>query len=70
MVKYQLTMSKNIYLDNAATTPLHPKVLEEMIPYLKENYGNASSIYSLVERVKKAVDTARDSVCESFRFKK
>lgn len=62
-------MSKNIYLDNAATTPLHPKVLEEMIPYLKENYGNASSIYSLGRASKKAVDTARDSVAKALGSK-
>ena len=36
---------KNIYFDNAATTRLDEEVLNEMIPYLKENYGNASSIY-------------------------
>lgn len=35
---------KNIYFDNVATTALDSDVLESMIPYLKENYGNASSI--------------------------
>ena len=38
---------KEIYLDNAATTKLDEEVWQEMIPYLKENYGNASSIYKL-----------------------
>ena len=37
----------NIYFDNAATTRIDDKVLEKMLPYLKENYGNASSIYKL-----------------------
>ena len=36
---------KNIYFDNAATTKLDEEVLQEMMPYLTENYGNASSIY-------------------------
>ena len=36
-----------IYFDNAETTKLDDKVLEEMLPYLKENYGNASAIYKL-----------------------
>lgn len=36
---------KSIYFDNAATTKLDDEVLQEMMPYLKENYGNASSIY-------------------------
>ena len=38
---------KNIYFDNAATTKLDDEVLKEMLPYLKDNYGNPSSIYKL-----------------------
>ena len=40
-------MSQTIYLDNAATTPLSEQVLEEMMPYLKDSYGNPSSVYDL-----------------------
>ena len=36
------------YFDHAATTPIKQEVLEEMLPYLKEKYGNASSLYTLV----------------------
>ena len=55
---------KNIYLDYAATTPLDPKVLEAMLPYLKEEYGNPSSIHSLGQRALLAIDKAREEVAE------
>lgn len=51
-----------IYLDNAATTKMAPEVLEAMLPYLKENYGNPSSIYKLGAASKKAVTKAREEV--------
>ena len=46
---------KETYLDNSATTRLDETVLNEMLPYLKEYYGNASSIYSLGRESKKAI---------------
>ena len=49
-------MSKLIYLDNAATTKVHPQVLEAMMPYFSEEYGNPSSIYSFAGKSKKAVE--------------
>jgi cysteine desulfurase len=51
-----------IYLDHAATTPLDPEVLETMLPYLGEVYGNPSSIYSLGRKARSALDDARDTV--------
>src|SRR5262245_7202857 len=45
-----------IYLDNAATTPLNPKALEAMMPYLVGNYGNASASYGLARQAWKAID--------------
>ncbi|WP_139293593.1 aminotransferase class V-fold PLP-dependent enzyme, partial [Mycobacterium tuberculosis] len=52
-----------IYLDNSATTKIHPEVLNAMLPYLKEEYGNPSSkFYSLAENAKKAVNHAREQV--------
>lgn len=52
-----------IYLDNSATTKIHPEVLEAMMPYLQEEYGNPSSkFYSLAENAKKAVAKAREQV--------
>ena len=52
----------SIYLDYNATTPLDPRVLEEMAPYLAENYGNPSSIHSPGSVARAAVDCARERV--------
>ena len=49
-----------IYLDNAATTPLDGCVLEEMLPYLRENYGNSQSQHSLGRASANALVRARD----------
>ncbi|MGI6665217.1 MAG: cysteine desulfurase NifS [Christensenellaceae bacterium] len=54
-----------IYLDNAATTKIHPAVLEEMLPYFDEYYGNPSSIYSLGAKSKMAVMEARERIANS-----
>lgn len=51
-----------IYLDNAATTQLSPSVLEEMMPYLTDQYGNPSSNYSLGIKSRKAKEAAREKV--------
>src|ERR1700726_2243882 len=51
-----------IYLDNNATTAIDPKVLDAMLPYLKEQYGNPSSAYSFGKKVARAVDHAREQV--------
>ena len=51
-----------IYLDNAATTKIDPEVLDAMLPYLKDEYGNAGTMYSLGRRASAAVDKAREQV--------
>ena len=53
-----------IYFDNAATTALDPAVLEAMIPFLTEKFGNPSSIYSYGRETKLAIETARKSVAK------
>ncbi|HCM18423.1 MAG TPA: cysteine desulfurase NifS [Firmicutes bacterium] len=58
-------MTKRIYMDHAATTPLHPEVLAAMMPYLTELYGNPSSIHSFGRETRQAVDTARDTIAEN-----
>jgi cysteine desulfurase len=51
-----------IYLDHAATTPLDPEVLEAMLPYLREEYGNPSSVHGFGQRARGAIDEARAKV--------
>ena len=51
-----------VYLDHSATTPLDPEVLEAMLPYLTDEFGNASSVYGLGQRARQAIDQARDEV--------
>ena len=51
--------TRTIYLDHAATTAVDPRVVEAMTPYFTEHYGNASSIYSLGRKARKAMDEAR-----------
>ena len=58
-------MSQTIYLDNAATTPLSEQVLEEMMPYLKDSYGNPSSVYDLGVANKSALLTARKRIAKT-----
>jgi len=55
---------QRIYLDNAATTALDPIVLETMMPYLTEKFGNPSSIYSYGREGRLAIETARKSVAK------
>jgi len=57
---------RNIYLDHNATTPVHPEVLEAMLPYLKEKFGNASSIHSFGREAKVALEDAREKVAKLF----
>ncbi|HMU73768.1 MAG TPA: aminotransferase class V-fold PLP-dependent enzyme, partial [Ferruginibacter sp.] len=53
-----------IYFDNAATTALDPQVLEAMMPYLTDKFGNPSSIYSYGRETRMAIEAARKSVAK------
>ncbi|MFQ9967133.1 MAG: cysteine desulfurase family protein [Peptoniphilus sp.] len=53
-----------IYMDNAATTRIADSVFEAMLPYLKENYGNPSAIYSLGQRSRAAIENSRIKIAE------
>ncbi|MBV6639247.1 MAG: cysteine desulfurase [Cyclobacteriaceae bacterium] len=54
----------NVYFDNAATTPLDPKVIEEMLPFWQQHYGNPSSIHSMGRKTKSAIEQARKKVAD------
>lgn len=56
---------KTVYMDYAATTYTKPEVLEEMIPYFNQYFGNPSSIYSISRETKKAIDMSRDRVAKA-----
>lgn len=58
-------MAKIRYFDHAATTAVKEEVVKEMIPYFTESYGNASSIYSLGRKNKKAIEDAREKVARA-----
>ncbi len=57
-------MDRFVYADNAATTRLLPEVLDAMMPYLTEQYGNASSLYGFGQESRVAVDQARSTIAE------
>lgn len=58
-------MNRFVYLDNSATTPVKPQVLEAMLPFLKEEYGNPSSIYRKAGASALAVSKAREQVAQA-----
>lgn len=60
---------RNIYADNSATTKISPEVLEKMMPYLTEVYGNPSSLYSVGGKAKEALETARENIAKNLGAK-
>lgn len=62
-------MNKLIYLDNAATTKVATEVVEAMIPYFTENYGNPSSVYSFASQNKEAITKQREIIAETLGAK-
>ncbi|MDO4169862.1 MAG: cysteine desulfurase NifS [Lachnospiraceae bacterium] len=62
-------MERFVYMDNAATTKVRPEVVEAMLPFYQEDYGNPSSIYRMAGRSKKAVDDAREIIAKSIGAK-
>ena len=59
-------MSDLIFLDHAATTPVDPAVLDAMLPYLTEQWGNPSGIYSIARQAKQALEEAREDIADVF----
>ncbi|SFR95454.1 cysteine desulfurase NifS [Anaeromicropila populeti] len=58
-------MDRKIYLDNAATTPVKPEVVEAMLPYFTERFGNPSSVYEFAAQNKSAVTAARETIAHA-----
>lgn len=56
---------KNVYMDYSATTYVKPEVLEEMLPYFTEKFGNPSSFYGISRETKRAIDKAREQIANS-----
>ena len=63
-------MKKLIYLDNAATTKVAPEVVEAMLPYFTENFGNPSSVYSFAAKNKEAITKQRETIAEALGAKR
>lgn len=57
-------MKKNVYVDNAATTQISDEVLSSMVPFLKENYGNPSSLYSIGQKAKAKIEESRETIAK------
>jgi cysteine desulfurase len=57
-------MKKQVYMDHAATTPVRREVLEAMLPYFSEKYGNPSSVYALAQEARQAVENARAGIAQ------
>jgi cysteine desulfurase len=58
--------TERIYLDHAATTPLDPRVFEAMTPYLRDFYGNPSSVYAEAQEARRGLDSARRTIADIF----
>ena len=58
-------MKEFVYLDNAATTKVRPEVVEAMLPYFTEIYGNASAVYDFGQKCKQAMEDARETIAAS-----
>lgn len=62
-------MKEFVYLDNAATTKVRPEVVEAMLPYFTEIYGNASAVYDFGQKCKQAIEDARETIGSSIGTK-
>jgi len=61
---------KRVYMDYAATTYTRSEVLEEMLPYFTEEFGNPSSLYTFSDNTKKAINIARERVAKAINAEK
>ena len=69
-MKGRFKFMNTYYFDNGATTQVNPEVVEELLPYFSEHYGNPSSVYGLAREAKKAIEEAREKVANLIGAKK
>src|SRR5688572_8382170 len=60
----QMSTLRRVYFDHSATTPVDPRVLEAMMPYLTQKFGNASSVHYFGQEARAAIDRARREVAQ------
>jgi cysteine desulfurase len=63
-------MNRLVYLDHNASTPVHPEVLEAMLPYFSERFGNASSVHGFGREAREGLDLAREQIARFLRVSK
>ena len=63
-------MGRRVYLDHNASTPVHPEVIAEMLPYLAERFGNPSSIHGFGREAREGLETARERIADFLRVGK
>jgi cysteine desulfurase len=63
-------MTRKVYLDHNASTSVHPEVLEEMLPYFSERFGNPSSVHGFGREAREGLDTARERIASFLRVGK
>jgi cysteine desulfurase len=63
-IRMNVSQTRRVYMDHNATTPVHPEVLEAMLPYYKDRFGNASSIHSFGREAKVALEESREKVAK------
>jgi cysteine desulfurase len=61
-MSYRISQMPRIYLDNASTTPIDPRVFDAMLPYLRDSFGNASSVHGFGQEARNGIDKARRQV--------
>lgn len=63
-------MNRSVYLDHNASTPVHPEVLQAMLPYFSERFGNASSVHGFGREAREGLETAREQIAGFLRVSK
>src|ERR1700704_5985216 len=63
-------MNRKVYLDHNASTPVHPEVVEAMLPYWSERFGNPSSVHGFGREAREGLETAREQVAHFLRVGK